>query len=73
MNLHGALDSKTGVEVLKLLRKQCDSNNGSNTVIIVTHNNLIAEIADTVINVKNGKIENVISNPTPKSIDEIKW
>ena len=36
----GALDSKTGVDVLKLLREQCDRNNGSNTVIIVTHNNL---------------------------------
>ena len=34
----GALDSKTGVEVLKLLKKQCDANNGENTVIIVTHN-----------------------------------
>ena len=34
----GALDSKTGVEVLKLLKKQCDKNNGANTVIIVTHN-----------------------------------
>ena len=38
----GALDSKTGVEVLKLLKKQCDANNGENTVIIVTHNSLIA-------------------------------
>ena len=69
----GALDSKTGAQVLKLLREQCDRNNGSNTVIIVTHNSLIADIADTVINVKNGKIESVISNPSPKNIDEIKW
>ena len=49
----GALDSKTGVEVLKLLKKQCDANNGNNTVIVVTHNSLFAEIADTVIRVKN--------------------
>ena len=47
----GALDSKTGVEVLKLLKKQCDENNGANTVIIVTHNSLFADIADTVIRV----------------------
>ncbi len=51
----GALDSKTGVEVLKLLKKQCNGNNGENTVIIVTHNSLFAEIADTVIRVKNPK------------------
>ena len=69
----GALDSNTGVEVLKLLRKQCDENNGSNTVIIVTHNTLIADIADTVIHVKNGKIEEVTTNPNPKKIDEVKW
>ena len=45
----GALDSKTGIEVLKLLKKQCESESGNNTVVIVTHNSLIAEIADRVI------------------------
>ena len=69
----GALDSKTGVEVLKLLRKQCDGNEGSNTVIIVTHNSLIADIADTVVHVKNGKIEKVTHNENPRKIDEVKW
>ena len=69
----GALDSKTGVEVLKLLKKQCDANNGNNTVIVVTHNSLFAEIADTVIRVKNGKIESVTANPNPKKIDEVTW
>ncbi len=69
----GALDSKTGVEVLKLLKKQCDANNGNNTVIVVTHNSLFAEIADTVIKVKNGKIESVVSNENPKEIDEVNW
>ena len=69
----GALDSKTGVEVLKLLKKQCDANNGNNTVIVVTHNSLFAEIADTVIRVKNGKIESVVSNENPKEIDEVDW
>ena len=69
----GALDSKTGVEVLKLLKKQCDANNGENTVIIVTHNSLIAEIADRVIRLKNGKIESNELNKKPKKIDEVAW
>ena len=69
----GALDSKTGVEVLKLLKDQCNSNNGENTVIVVTHNSLIAEIADRVINLKNGKVEKIEVNENPKKISEVNW
>lgn len=69
----GALDSKTGVEVLKLLKEQCDANNGENTVVIVTHNSLIAQIADRVIRLKNGKVESNEINKTPKNIDEVEW
>lgn len=67
----GALDSATGVEVLKLLMEQC--RKGGNTVIIVTHNSLIADIADTIVRVKNGKIKSVVDNPSPKNIEEVEW
>ncbi len=66
----GALDSKTGVDVLKLLREQADNDT---TVIIVTHNSLIAEIADRIIRIKNGKVESNELNKHPKNIDEVKW
>ncbi len=69
----GALDSKTGAQVLKLLKKQCDANNGENTVIVVTHNSLIADVADRVIRLKNGKVENNVINKKPKNIEEVVW
>lgn len=64
----GALDSYTGVEIIKLLKKQKDT-----TVIIVTHNSLIAEVADRVIRVKNGHIESNTKNKNIKNVDEVKW
>lgn len=66
----GALDSATGAEVLKVLKNQCDFDT---TVIIVTHNSLIAEVADRIIRIKNGKVESNELNKTSKSIDEVKW
>ena len=65
----GALDSNTGVEILKLLR-ECT---GENTVVIVTHKALIADVADRVIRLKNGKIIENIVNKQPKNIDEVNW
>jgi len=69
----GALDSKTGVEVLKLLKEQTLEEYGDKTVIIVTHNALIADVSDIVIRLKNGQIDNIVTNKHPKNIDEVVW
>lgn len=66
----GALDSNTGIGVLELLRQQTKSGT---TVIVVTHNTLIAEIADRVIRLKNGTVTSNEINLAPKPISEVSW
>ncbi len=67
----GALDSTTGVMVLKLLLKLAKEHN--KTIIIVTHNQNIAKMADTIIKVKNGQIDSVENQSNPLSADEVDW
>ncbi len=67
----GALDYKTGKQILKLLEDTCHKENM--TVIIVTHNSAIADMADKVIKFKNGTVEEIYINPNPRPIESIEW
>lgn len=67
----GALDSKTGVLILNLLQNM--SNEKGTTVIIVTHNAVLAEAADKVIRIKNGRIESIVVNDNPKKVPDLEW
>jgi len=67
----GALDSETGVMVLKLLLKMARER--KKTIIIVTHNQNIAKIADTVVHVRSGQIKSVENNDNPLNVDEVEW
>lgn len=67
----GALDYKTGKQILKLLQDMSRKENM--TVIIITHNGAIAPMADKVIKFKNGTAEDMIINENPTPIEEIEW
>ena len=67
----GALDYKTGKEVLKLLQNMARQKNM--TVIIITHNQAISPMADRIIKIRSGKIEENTINKKPISIEEVEW
>jgi len=67
----GALDYETGKKILKLLHDL--NREHKRTIILVTHNSALKEMADKVITIKNGKAEEVAINDNPKPIEEIEW
>lgn len=67
----GALDSETGVVILSLLQSMCREK--KKTVIIVSHNASLAQAADKVIKIKNGRITEITVNEKPLSVSEVSW
>ena len=67
----GALDYNTGKAILKLLQNMCRER--GMTVIVITHNQAIAPMADRLIHIKNGQVSQMETNEHPVSIDEIEW
>ena len=67
----GALDYQTGKAILKLLQDTCREKGV--TVIVITHNSAIAPMADRVIEIKNGMVENIRINDHPADVATIEW
>lgn len=67
----GALDYQTGKAILQLL--QDTGRKTGMTVIIITHNGALTEMADRVIKVRSGTVTDVRLNENPQDIAEIEW
>ncbi len=67
----GALDYNTGKQVLQILQDTCRQD--KITVIIITHNSALADMADKVIRFKSGKVRDITVNENPVPIAEIEW
>ena len=67
----GALDYVTGKAILKLLQDTCRQQ--GMTVVVITHNTALTPMADRVIHIKNGRVEEMICNPNPTPVEAIEW
>ena len=67
----GALDEATGSQILSYIA-QMKKELGF-TLVMVTHNEHIAQLAHTVVRVNSGQIQDIVVNEKPKSVEEIGW
>lgn len=67
----GALDYKTGKQVLTLLEQA--SRRDHKTVIIITHNAELAKMADRVIQINDAQVRSVVDQEQPVPVSEIEW
>ena len=67
----GALDTETGRQILMLL--ESSAKEYGMTVILITHNRVISNMADKIIHFKNGKVEKIEVNSHPVAASEIQW
>ena len=67
----GSLDFETGKRIYSLLREL--NAGGSKTVVVVTHNSAVGEIAHRVIKLRDGRVADIIHNRRPIDPEELKW
>ena len=67
----GALDYQTGKTILKLLQDTCRQT--GKTVIIITHNSALTQMADRVVRIRNGAVQRVEINASPMPVEQIEW
>ena len=67
----GALDSESGIQVLKLIHYFC--RNYGKPVVLITHNQSIARIADRIFYFRDGRLEKTEENRHPGTPEELSW
>lgn len=67
----GALDYKTGKQILSLLQKTCEET--GMTVIVITHNQALTPMANRVITMRSGRVHDIKINENPVPVERIEW
>jgi putative ABC transport system ATP-binding protein len=67
----GALDFETGK---RMLRQLVDLNRQlKKTVVVITHNAALAQVADRIVHLRSGQITEITENPSPLAPEEVVW
>ncbi|HHY13044.1 MAG TPA: ABC transporter ATP-binding protein [Thermoanaerobacterales bacterium] len=67
----GALDLEAGIQILKMLQDFCRSFN--KTVVIITHNTAIGQMADRIVFLRDGTVDDIKVNPNPEAPEKVIW
>ena len=67
----GALDYRTGKQILRLLQRTCRET--GTTVVVITHNQALAGMADRIITMRSGRVVQIAVNEHPVSVDLLEW
>ena len=67
----GALDYRTGKQILRLLQRTCRET--GTTVVVITHNQALAGMADRIITMRSGRVVQIAVNDHPVSVDMLEW
>lgn len=67
----GALDYKTSKQIMKLLQRTCRET--GTTVVVITHNGALADMADRIITMRSGKVIQIAVNEHPVPVDLLEW
>jgi putative ABC transport system ATP-binding protein len=67
----GTLDVETGIRILSLLRRV--TSDGDRSVLIVTHNSVIADMADRVLHLRDGEITSYEAVANPREPEQLSW
>ena len=67
----GALDYKTGKQILKLLQRTCRET--GTTVVVITHNQALAGMADRIVTMRSGRVIQIAVNDHPVPVEMLEW
>ena len=71
LTTNGTTIARTGKQILRLLQRTCRET--GTTVVVITHNQALAGMADRIITMRSGRVVQIAVNEHPVSVDLLEW